>query len=114
MTATAQQATALPTIGNALVASNIRAELGYSNLSQGALAAALGMSEMSLSRRLNDSNSAQFSADEIHAAADFFRIDPGQLFAQRRGANSGRLYGIGTSIHRVVGPTGLEPMTSTV
>ncbi|MGW9021296.1 helix-turn-helix domain-containing protein [Leucobacter chromiiresistens] len=69
--------------GNRLVAANIRAELAYAEMTQGALAEALGLSAMAVSRRLKDQT--EFTAGEIVTAAELFGIAPGDLFASRSG-----------------------------
>ena len=88
--------------GNVTVAANVRAELGYSGLSQGDLARALSVSDMAMTRRLNDKYAAEFCASEIVTIAEFFGIEPGELFKRR------------TRSPRPVGPGGFEPPTSTV
>ena len=90
--------------GNTLVAANIRAELAYAGTSQTALAHTLGLSDMALSRRLSDRYAAEFSATEIMVAANFFGVDPGALFTNRRRPQR----------PDPVGPAGIEPTTSTV
>lgn len=67
--------------GNALVAANVRAALGYAGLKQGALADVLGLSGMAVSRRLSDQT--EFTASEIVLLANFFGMEPGDLFASR-------------------------------
>ncbi len=66
---------------NAIVAANVRAELGYADLKQNSLADVLGLSQMAISRRLSDNT--EFTAGEIALLADFFGIEPGDLFAER-------------------------------
>lgn len=66
---------------NATVAANIRAELGYADIKQSVLAAALGQNEMWLSRRLNSKN--PFTTNEVQAIADYFGIEVGDLFQRR-------------------------------
>lgn len=72
-----------PVNGNTIVAANVRAELGYAGMSQGQLAADLGLSEMALSRRLSQNYAAEFSASEIQRIADLFGISAGDLFTVR-------------------------------
>ena len=67
--------------GNAIVAANVRAELGRAGLKQGALADVLGLSEMAVSRRLGDTT--EFTAGEIVLLAEFFAVSPGDLFFTR-------------------------------
>jgi transcriptional regulator with XRE-family HTH domain len=66
---------------NEIVAANIRGELGYRNLTQGRLAHHLGLSEMSLSRRMK--SQADFTTTEIVAIAAFFKMAPGDLFTEK-------------------------------
>ncbi|NLA65608.1 MAG: hypothetical protein GX862_06720 [Leucobacter sp.] len=61
-----------------IVAANVRAQLAYAGLPQGALAEILGLSKMAGSRRLN--NETEFTAGEIALVADYFDIEPGDLF----------------------------------
>lgn len=81
---------------NAIIAANVRAEIGYADTSQAAVAAQLGISEMALSRRLNDRSATEFTGSEIDALAKLFGIDPGDLFKER------------------VRPTGPQPVAPTV
>jgi len=94
--------------GNDLVAANIRAALGYNGLDQTDLAQAIGLSDMALTRRMSRKYAAEFSASEILDAATYLGVAPGELFAVRpgpRGAASGKLYGVGTTIMRpLTGP----------
>lgn len=82
--------------GNHIVASNVRAEIGYADISQGDLAASLGLSDMALTRRLSDKYAAEFSASEIARIAELFGVEPGELFkvrerrTPRSGAGAGR------------------------
>lgn len=104
--------------GNQVVAANIRAELGYADIGQGELAAAIEMSDMAMSRRMSEKYAAEFSAGEIARIAYVFGIEPGELFKSRErktprpGAGAGRrnLYLLDSG----VGPAGIEPTTSTV
>lgn len=66
---------------NEIVAKNVRGELGLAGISQAALAAELGETEMWLSRRLN--NVVQFSANDVQAIANVFGIPPGDLFIEK-------------------------------
>ncbi|MBX3435929.1 MAG: hypothetical protein KF861_00340 [Planctomycetaceae bacterium] len=92
--------TAMQNDANTIVAANIRAELGLAGLAQTDLASALGQNDMWLSRRMK--GSPDFSVVEVQAVADYFAVEPGDLFKKR------------TRPTRPVGPTGIEPMTSTV
>jgi len=83
MTNLAEGATPPTLDGNRTVAANVRAELGYANMSQGELARALDLSDMAVTRRLSDNYNAEFSASEIARMADLFGIDPGELFRTR-------------------------------
>ena len=67
--------------GNLTVAANVRAEIAYAGSTQGDLARAIGMTGMSLSRRLRDET--EFTASEIVTIAAHFGIEPGELFARR-------------------------------
>ena len=69
--------------GNSVVAANIRAAIAYADINQATLARALGLSEMALSRRLSDNYRPEFNASEITVAADFFGLEPGDLFRAR-------------------------------
>ena len=66
---------------NATVAANIRAALAYRALTQARLAEHLGLSEMSLSRRMK--SSAEFTTSEVAAIARFFNLKPGELFEEK-------------------------------
>jgi transcriptional regulator with XRE-family HTH domain len=99
---------------NAIVAANVRAEIGRANISQSDLASALGENDMWLSRRLN--SRPAFSTDEVQAIADYFNIKPGELFIEhRRPGNGGARKIVGITAAKswkpLVGRMGLEPMT---
>lgn len=66
---------------NVTVAANIRAALGYRDFTQARLAHHLGMSEMSLSRRMKSRQ--DFTTSEIVAVAQFFNMRPGDLFEEK-------------------------------
>lgn len=91
--------------GNAIVAANVRAQIAYADMNQGQLAEILGLSKMAASRRLNDET--EFSAGEILLVADYFGIEPGDLFIRRGGVQP-------SPPTALVGPAGTEPTTSTV
>jgi transcriptional regulator with XRE-family HTH domain len=61
------------------VASNVRAELARRRLSQQALAAALGVSQTHVSRRLV--GKVAFDVEELHAVADFLGLRVAALLA---------------------------------
>lgn len=66
---------------NEIVAANIRGHLGFKGRKQADLARHLGLSEMSLSRRMK--SYADFSAPEIAAAAEYLGTSPGDLFDEK-------------------------------
>lgn len=98
--------------GNKTVAANVRAQLAYANLAQGELANVLGLSKMAVSRRLNDDT--EFTAGEIVLVADFFEIEPGELFVERNPRKTKKTPTPKSEGLDVVGPAGIEPTTSTV
>lgn len=117
MTNTAGARNPTPKSANAIVAANVRAEIGRADITQSELATALSQNDMWLSRRLK-SNPA-FSTDEVQAIADYFDVTPGELFVEKvrkpRGGGTSLVDATRRrSLHALVGPTGLEPMTSTV
>ncbi len=65
---------------NAIVAGNIRAEIGRAGINQDRLAVELGVTPMWLSRRLR--GSTDFSTTEIQAIADYFGVTAGDLFTR--------------------------------
>lgn len=71
-----------PLNGNAIVAANIRAEMGYAELTQEELAKLLGQSKMWMSRRYNER--VEYNASEILRLADIFGVEPGELFTHRK------------------------------
>ncbi len=67
--------------GNETIAANIRGLLGYRGKTQADLARGLGLSEMSLSRRMK--SRAEFTSSEIVAVADYLHVAPGDLFDEK-------------------------------
>ncbi len=96
-------------VGNSIVSANVRAELGYADMNQGELAAALGISNMAMTRRLSDGYAAEFSASEIFRMSQIFGIDPGELFTVRLRATKKAPTANGGG--QIVHPLGLEPRT---
>ena len=75
------------------------------------MADVLGLSKMAVSRRLNDDT--EFTADEIVLIANYFEIEPGELFIERNTRKTKKTptpKGEGQN----VGPAGFDPTTSTV
>lgn len=89
MRSTVQILKSRATGGNRIVGANVRAQLAYADLPQGALADMLGLSKMAVSRRLSDDT--EFTAGEIVLIADFFGIEPGELFVERSNKFSARI-----------------------
>jgi transcriptional regulator with XRE-family HTH domain len=79
--------------GNEVVVKNVRAEMSYAGIkNQTELAKSLGVSQMWVSRRL--SGGTPITADEIVMLADFFGVEPGQLFVRRERRGSGPAAGV--------------------
>lgn len=72
---------------NRVVAANVRAEMAGAGMRQSALAHELRVSEMWLSRRL--SGKTGFDANDIKLFADYFGVEPGTLFTERRRPRGG-------------------------
>lgn len=70
----------------ATLVANLRAELARRGLKQGDLARIWGLSEMSVSRRMNELT--PITADELTQAATAFGVDPGSLLVDVRQAAS--------------------------
>lgn len=77
-----------PLSGNAIVAANVRAEMGRAELTQEELAKLLGQSKMWMNRRYKEA--VEYSASEILRLADVFGMEPGELFTvSKRNARLG-------------------------
>lgn len=68
------------------IAGQIRAELGFQGLTQGALAAALGRSEAYISVRLAKEDPKSFNTAELERVAAFLKVPVSQLLADRSAA----------------------------
>lgn len=72
----------VPDDWNAVVAANLRAQLALLGWNQAQLAAALGMTEMWISRRLK--GGAKLLPDDIVMFADFFQVPINDLFKTKK------------------------------
>lgn len=64
------------------VAAEVRAFMARKRISQTTAAAALGIGQSSMSRRLN--GTAPFTVDELYRLADLFQISPSDLISSER------------------------------
>ncbi len=95
-----------------IIAAPIRAHLAVKNISGADLARRIGLTQPQVSRRL--SGRLPFTSDDLNAIADELGLTIVELIQMPTPSMTGggsRLVGVGTSIHRFVGRTGLEPVT---
>lgn len=93
---------------NAVVASNVRAEMGRAGIRQAQLATQLGVGEMWLSRRIGDGGTTTITPSEIKLFADHFGVSVDELFMVR----PSRAPGGGTKFWHGEHTIGGEPATT--
>lgn len=94
------------------VAAAIRAHLAIRGVKDAELAREVGWSQSYMSRRTNAGIS--FSVDDLGVIAQHFNVTIADLVQppkERPIGGGTALQGVGTRIHRIVGRTGLEPVT---
>lgn len=94
------------------VSEPIRAHLAVSRISGAELARRVGIDQASISRRLN--GKSPFTVDDlvlIAKALDLTLLELLQMPKDKPIGGGTTLHGVGTSIRRAVGRTGLEPVT---
>ncbi len=102
---------------DSIVGGNVKYLIDDRGLEQSDLAGIIGIDQSTLSLKLNGKR--KWTVAELVTVSDTFGVSIDAL-ARRRGLDpipggGTHLHGVGTNIHRrIVGPTGLEPMTSTV
>lgn len=86
------------------VAASVRAHLGARNINDSELARMIGVTQSAMSRRTNER--VPFDVDELGLIADALGISVVDLIQMPTsspvGGGNGRLYGVGTSIHRTI------------
>ncbi|TXK17815.1 helix-turn-helix transcriptional regulator [Homoserinibacter sp. GY 40078] len=95
-----------------VIAAPIRAHLAVKNISGSDLARRIGLTQPQISRRL--SGRLPFTSDDLNAIAAELDLTVVELIQMPKPSITGggtRLVGVGTTIHRLVGRTGLEPVT---